>query len=219
MNEHMNVLPYPPVPEFGWYDDDANAADDVVDSEDIPVQASPNDAATDSAQLEGTHTDDKGAGSSSPASAAPLNIADREDDVEDWDGTVLAAAFIKQNPTTVFRLYNDDTGQEVLIDRGTLLGRKPSGTVPEGVQSVRLEDPTRTVSRNHAAISFDTDGVLWIEDYGSLNGTYMIKDGVETEVAHGTPMKIEPPITLRLGDQFFTLEEHEELLGRRKRSR
>ena len=36
---------------------------------------------------------------------------------------------------------------------------------------MRLIDPTRTVSRNHAAISFDEDGSMWLEDFGSLNGT------------------------------------------------
>ena len=47
---------------------------------------------------------------------------------------------------------------------------------------MRIVDPTRTTSRNHAAISIDTDGALWIEDYGSLNGTYIITNGQETQV-------------------------------------
>ena len=71
--------------------------------------------------------------------------------------------------------YNEQTGQEVIIDMGVLLGRKPSVEVPEGAKSVKLEDPTRTISRNHAAISFDQDGTLWIEDYGSLNARTLFK--------------------------------------------
>ncbi len=62
----------------------------------------------------------------------------------------------------------------IVIDKSTLLGRKPSMDVPQGAKAVRIVDPTRTTSRNHAAISIDTDGALWIEDYGSLNGTYII---------------------------------------------
>ena len=209
MNEYMKILPYPPAPEFGWYDDDAITAYDLPNYRGIPDHPAPTDAATDSVQLKQPHTDDYDVESPSPANAAPVNIADSAGYVEDWDSTVLAARFVKKKPKPAFRLYNDDTGQTVLIDRGTLLGRKPSGTIPEGAQSVRLEDPTRTVSRNHAVISFDAVGVLWIEDYGSLNGTYLIADGVETEVAQGTPMKIERPVTLRLGDQFFTLEKRE----------
>ena len=94
------------------------------------------------------------------------------------------------------------TGQQVIVDMGVLLGRKPSAEVPAGAKSVKLEDPTRTISRNHAAISFDQDGTLWIEDYGSLNGTYIIQDDVETKVEH-KPMQLEAPCTVRIGDQFF----------------
>ena len=98
------------------------------------------------------------------------------------------------------------TGEDVTVDISTLLGRKPSADVPEGAKSVRLEDPTRTISRNHAAISFDRDGSLWIEDYGSLNGTYLIQDDEEIKV-EGRPMQLEAPATLRIGDQFFSFEE------------
>ena len=97
---------------------------------------------------------------------------------------------------------NEQTGQQVIVDMGVLLGRKPSAEVPAGAKSVKLEDPTRTISRNHAAISFDQDGTLWIEDYGSLNGTYIIQDDVETKVEH-KPMQLEAPCTVRIGDQFF----------------
>lgn len=71
----------------------------------------------------------------------------------------------------------------------------------------RIEDPTRTTSRNHAAISIDTDGALWIEDYGSLNGTYIITNGQETQVTKGTPLKLSAPATVRIGDQFFQFSE------------
>ena len=91
---------------------------------------------------------------------------------------------------------------DVIVDMGVLLGRKPSAEVPAGAKSVKLEDPTRTISRNHAAISFDQNGTLWIEDYGSLNGTYIIQDDVETKVEH-KPMQLEAPCTVRIGDQFF----------------
>ena len=98
-----------------------------------------------------------------------------EDDI-DWDGTVLSEAFTMKQPKHTYVLDNEQTGQQVIVDMGVLLGRKPSAEVPAGAKSVKLEDPTRTISRNHAAISFDQDGTLWIEDYGSLNGTYIIQD-------------------------------------------
>ena len=132
---------------------------------------------------------------------------DSEDQsIEDWDSTVLSSAFTMKQPDHVYLLHNDMTGQDVTVDISTLLGRKPSADVPEGAKSVRLEDPTRTISRNHAAISFDRDGSLWIEDYGSLNGTYLLQDDEEIKV-EGRPMQLEAPATLRIGDQFFSFEE------------
>ena len=92
------------------------------------------------------------------------------------------------------------------MDTGVLLGRKPSQDLPQGVKAVKLDDPTRTISRNHAAISFDKDGLLWIEDYDSLNGTYIIRDNTETKVEHER-MRLQAPCTIRIGDQFFTFEQ------------
>ena len=122
------------------------------------------------------------------------------------DGTVLSSAFTMKQPKLEYVLYNEQTGQEVIVDMGVLLGRKPSAEVPEGAKFVKLEDPTRTISRNHAAISFDQDGVLWIEDYGSLNGTYIIQGNEEIKVER-KPMKLDAPCTVRIGDQFFTFEQ------------
>ena len=128
---------------------------------------------------------------------------------EEWDGTVLSTAFMKKEPRSVYRLVNEVTGQNILVDMGVLMGRKPSQDIPQGAKSVRLVDPTRTVSRNHAAISFDQDGSLWIEDYGSLNGTYVIDDEGEHQVMKGTPMRLPVPCKVRIGDQIFDFEETE----------
>lgn len=183
----MSFLPYPPPPEPGWYDDDATVMPSFVDSA-MPgtVQSQPMEQV--SMLLE------------------PINDEPANDDEIDWDGTVLSSAFTMKQPKLEYTLYNDQTGQEAIIDMGVLLGRKPSVEVPEGAKSVKLEDPTRTISRNHAAISFDQDGTLWIEDYGSLNGTYIIQGNEETKVEH-EPIKFEAPCTVRIGDQFFTLEQ------------
>ena len=103
-----------------------------------------------------------------PTNDESVNYEPANDDDIDWDGTVLSSAFTMKQPKLEYTLYNEQTGQEVIIDMGVLLGRKPSVDVPEGAKSVKLEDPTRTISRNQ-------DGTLWIEDYGSLNGTYIIQ--------------------------------------------
>lgn len=132
-----------------------------------------------------------------------------QDDDEDWDSTVLSSSFTIKQAHKTYMLHNEATGQTILIDRSVLLGRRPSEAIPEGAKAVKIEDPTRTTSRNHAAISIDQDGQLWIEDYGSLNGTFIIRDGEEHQVVKGTPAQLEAPATLRIGDQFFTLEEQQ----------
>lgn len=201
----MSVLPYPPPPEPGWYDDDTTV---------MPQQAAAQTAATHVAMDVMDVTDAPDAMSAEQTAdfadaadlAAEPQTASRDDDDIDWEGTVLSSAFTASAPKQEYMLYNEQTGQRVIVDTGVLLGRKPSQDLPRGVKAVKLEDPTRTISRNHAAISFDKDGVLWIEDYGSLNGTYIIRENTETKVEH-TRMRLEAPCTIRIGDQFFSFEQ------------
>ena len=182
----MSVLPYPPPPDLGWYYDDAAVMPQQADS-DIQTSAS----ARNTASVTNTVVE------SEPTS--------QDDDDIDWEGTVLSADFAAKMPRQEYVLYNEQTSQRVIVDSGVLLGRKPSHDLPEGIKAVTLEDPTRTISRNHAAINIDKDGILWIEDYGSLNGTYVIRDNTETKVEH-TRMKLEAPCIIRIGDQFFSFE-------------
>ena len=69
-----------------------------------------------------------------------------EDDI-DWDGTVLSEAFTMKQPKHTYVLDNEQTGQQVIVDMGVLLGRKPSAEVPAGAKSVKLEDPTRNLTQ------------------------------------------------------------------------
>ena len=173
----MAKLPYPPAPELGWYSDD-------------PVEGTPDSAV-------GTAEPQNDYGQPSTAEAATNTAFTAEP-----AATAAAAEPAATAPadTTPHAAEND-------IDKSTLLGRKPSMDVPQGAKAVRIVDPTRTTSRNHAAISIDTDGALWIEDYGSLNGTYIITNGQETQVTKGTPLKLSAPATVRIGDQFFQFTE------------
>lgn len=146
----------------------------------------------------------KSAADAPKISSGPLVNGDG--DIKDWDGTVLSASFMSQNPQKWYRLHNDVTGQDILLDKSALLGRRVSATVPQGAMSVKVADPTRTVSRNHAALSYDKGGALWVEDYGSLNGTYII-DGDREQQVKGSPVRLTAPTVLRFGDQFFRLTE------------
>ena len=213
----MAKLPYPPAPELGWYSDDPvegtpDSAVGTAEPQNDYGQPSTAEAATNAAftaEPAATAAAEPAATAAAEPTAAPVDTTPHaaENDIEDWDGTVLSSSFTSKAPKKTYLLHNDVTGQTIVIDKSTLLGRKPSMDVPQGAKAEHIEDPTRTTSRNHAAISVDTDGALWIEDYGSLNGTYIITNGQETQVTKGTTLKLSAPSTVRIGDQFFQFTE------------
>lgn len=115
----------------------------------------------------------------------------------------------------VLGLHNRANGQEIMLAGNTLLGRKPSLEVSnaildahrgEHVDVATLVDSTRTVSRNHAFVTFSDDGIARIQDLGSLNGTFIISDGDESSVVEGTAAVIDASMTLRVGDEFYEIE-------------
>lgn len=105
-----------------------------------------------------------------------------------------------------YRMINGTTHQEIIVDASMLLGRRPSNPVPDGAKVVQLDDPTRTISRNHATITMDAEGRLWLDDCDSLNGTYLVVDGHDVKVTPGSPVSIEAPAVIRFGDQLFNLQ-------------
>ena len=231
----MDILPYPPAPEPGWYAEDnasqTSGAETASASPVSPAGSAAPSSANETAHETGPsllstdfHVDAPsfvGADAARQPADVPVHAPahtgqeqpadDMHDngDIEDWDSTVLSSSFTAKQPHQSWLLHNEITGQTIVIDKSTLLGRKPSMDVPEGAKSERIIDPTRTTSRNHAAISIDQDGKLWIEDYGSLNGTFIIHNDQETQVKD-KPFPLESPATLRIGDQFFQLTEQKD---------
>lgn len=209
----MAKLPYPPAPELGWYSDDPvegtpdSAVGTAEPQNDYGQPSSAETAANTAFAAEPAATAATAAAEPAATASADTTPHAAENDIEDWDGTVLSSSFTSKAPKKTYLMHNDVTGQTIVIDKSTLLGRKPSMDVPQGAKTERIEDPTRTTSRNHAAISVDTDGALWIEDYGSLNGTYIITNGQETQVTKGITLKLSAPSTVRIGDQFFQFTE------------
>jgi pSer/pThr/pTyr-binding forkhead associated (FHA) protein len=64
------------------------------------------------------------------------------------------------------------TGARLVVVGTGVVGRKPDG---EGyTHVVRFEDPEGTVSRNHFAFGLTDGGLLWVQDMGSRNGTYLV---------------------------------------------
>ncbi|MBQ5505126.1 MAG: FHA domain-containing protein [Aeriscardovia sp.] len=105
-------------------------------------------------------------------------------------------------------LRNSSNGQSIPISRDCVLGRKPDAQNYPGIQVVRLSDSTRTVSREHALVRLDAARrQVWIEDLGSLNGTYIVRGECETRVVPGNPQLLEPGALLRIGDEFYEISQ------------
>lgn len=226
----MRKIPYPPAPEPGWYDDDVVTSTPIDERKPVitpqtlqqptsaDINAENGSAAVDLSST-GTQELDQVSANSSHQHLQDLHIEHGEPDEyvaesgaqgsDEWDGTVLSTAFV-HGPHRNYTLTNDVTHQQIAIDMNTLLGRKPSHDIPEGSKSVRLLDPTKTVSRDHCAISFGEHGTLWLEDMGSLNGTFLTEHGEEIRVQQGKPEELHVPATIRIGDQFFTLDVSED---------
>ncbi len=108
-----------------------------------------------------------------------------------------------ERPRPVFSLVFS-TGESVRVSGSGLVGRNPSPREGERVDYlVQLIDPARSVSKTHLEFGVQ-EGILWIADRGSSNGTRLgldllqpieLEPGVRTLVPRGTRVGI--------GDAFF----------------
>jgi hypothetical protein len=123
-----------------------------------------------------------------PTTAAPAPAPSHEE--PDWDSTRLSAREIRREaneasaaPVAVLEL---ESGQRVPLSGPALVGRNPQATGGEALTLVRVEDPTRSVSKTHAELGFDA-GILWVQDRGSTNGTVLLPPG-------GAPVALDPGV-------------------------
>ncbi|MGN6409472.1 MAG: FHA domain-containing protein [Curtobacterium sp.] len=90
-------------------------------------------------------------------------------------------------------------GSVVPLDQPVVLGRKVQ-TVP-GRRAVLLDDPGRSVSREHAAIRPTGDGGLVVEDLGSANGTVVVRaSGAQEPSVGGAQVVARPGDVVMVGD-------------------
>lgn len=94
-----------------------------------------------------------------------------------------------------------DTGEDVLITEPLLLGRNPVATAEHGpARPMALADDSKSLSKTHLLVR-PVDGGLEIIDWGSTNGSGLIRDGVQYTVGPGIPVMIVDGDTVRLGDR------------------
>lgn len=95
-----------------------------------------------------------------------------------------------------------DTGVSYPFGGTIVLGRNPipPASHPAAVP-VPVDDPERTVSKTHLALTATKDGIL-VEDLHSTGGTFIERaDGEETPVVPGSPVVASPGDSVRYGDR------------------
>jgi hypothetical protein len=87
-----------------------------------------------------------------------------------------------------------DTGEIAVIEGAVLVGREPSASTLNE-RTVVIDDPDKSVSRNHFSISRSGND-LTIVDRGSSNGTAVLRRGslIDVRVGDSTPLEADDEI-------------------------
>lgn len=110
-------------------------------------------------------------------------------------------------PPQVFRRLRFDIGGLHSVSGPALVGRSPAAhrRFPEA-RLIPLEDPSRTVSSTHLAVTPNDLGV-WVEDLGSTNGSELVSQhGRVRPIPAGVRTAVPLGATVRLGDRTMRVE-------------
>ena len=125
-----------------------------------------------------------------------------------WDATRMQAPVLEP-AATVSVTIELESGARHTIDGSALVGRNPQAAEGSGVLLVRVEDPTRSVSKNHAELGVDSAG-LWLTDRGSTNGTVVSAPGRSPQVAEpGARVRVPVGATIHVGDRRIVVHAAE----------
>lgn len=100
-----------------------------------------------------------------------------------------------------------DTGVTYPFGGTIVLGRNPLAPASHPTASpVPVDDPQRSVSKTHVALTATREGVL-VEDLHSTGGTVVVRaDGEETPVLPGAPVQARPGDTVRYGQRSVVID-------------
>jgi len=94
-----------------------------------------------------------------------------------------------------------ESGDRHVVGGPARVGRNPEASSGESLVLVRVDDPTRSVSKNHADLDVDSAG-LWLTDRGSTNGTVISVPGLPPRVAEpGARVRVPVGATIHVGDR------------------
>jgi hypothetical protein len=129
---------------------------------------------------------------------APSTSAPRAFAPEDFDESTTLSA--RRSKPQFWTLTLPSGVVELVTDR-VVIGRSPefSPDLPTA-RLIHVEDPTRSVSKNHAVFSVRGTKLV-VEDLGSTNGVVVTRsDGHEVDVGVGGSISLEPGARVELGD-------------------
>jgi hypothetical protein len=130
-----------------------------------------------------------------PAPRAVVTLPETESE-PDSDRTQLST----RRRAARWRLVLPD-GRAIVVTTTTLIGRNP-GSTPRfpGAKLERVDDPAKSVSKTHAVLQSDSEG-LWITDLGSTNGVILTQpDGTEIDLQAEARTLVLVGATIDLGD-------------------
>lgn len=123
---------------------------------------------------------------------------------EDLDATRVST---KRRTGSPWRLVLPD-GQHYVVEGTVLIGRDPASRVKwPDAKLLSLNDTTKSVSKTHAVIEADVEG-LWVTDLKSTNGVVVTTpDGRELDGDGGERLRVEPGSDIELGDYVIQVEK------------
>lgn len=97
-------------------------------------------------------------------------------------------------------------GRAVPLTGAVYLGRNPvTGAEHPQAELLAVQDERRSVSKTHALLVADSDGVL-VHDLGSTNGTWVVaEDGAERQALPGAPIRLSEGGRIELGELSLQL--------------
>lgn len=102
-----------------------------------------------------------------------------------------------------------ESGERVRVDGAVRVGRNPAAAPEESVHLVRIDDPSRSVSKNHADLGVDSAG-LWVSDRGSTNGTVVSVVGQPPRVVEsGARIRVPAGSTIHVGDRRIVVHKEQ----------
>lgn len=125
-----------------------------------------------------------------------------------WEATRMQAPSLV--PAAVVTVVLElESGARHVIDGPALVGRNPQAADGSPTILVRVDDPTRSVSKNHAEMGVDPAG-LWLTDRGSTNGTVVSAPGRSPQVAEpGARVRVPMGSTIHVGDRRIVVHPDE----------